>query len=63
MGTLVNAAIPFCCGIYVLLVGFRVIGKKPGDDEKFDAWHAKFGTLLNVCGVVLIGLAVVYLNY
>jgi hypothetical protein len=30
MGALVNAAIPFVVGAYCLLVGFRIVGSKPG---------------------------------
>ncbi len=61
MGSLVNAAIPFFVGIFLLLVGFRVIGKKPGEDPKFDEWHARFGVFFKVAGPVLIVLAVFYL--
>lgn len=61
MGALVNVAIPFCVGVYCLLIGFRVIGKKPGEDPKFDAWHARFGIFLKVAGLVSIALAVIFL--
>jgi hypothetical protein len=62
MGQLVNAAIPFCVGVYVLLVGFRFIGKKPGVDPKFDQWHARFGIVMKVIGVVCILLSIFYLS-
>ncbi len=62
MGQLVNAAIPFCVGIYVLLVGFRLVGSKPGVNPKFDEWHARFGTLLKVLGVCCILLSIFYLT-
>jgi hypothetical protein len=62
MGALVNAAIPFAVGVYCLLVGFRVIGKKPGADPKFDAWHARFGIFFKVAGPILILLAIFYLG-
>jgi hypothetical protein len=61
MGALVNAAIPFGVGIYCLLVGFRVVGKKPGEDPKFDAMLAKFGLFFRLAGAVLIVLAVLFL--
>ena len=61
MGSLVNAAIPFCVGVYCLLIGFRVVGKKPGADPKYDAWHARFGMFLKVAGPVLMGIGVLYL--
>ncbi len=41
MGSVVDALIPFCGGVYCLLVGFRVLGKKPGEDAKFDAWDTE----------------------
>jgi hypothetical protein len=61
MGVLVNAAIPFLVGIFCLLVGFRVIGSKPGVDAKFDAMHARFGTFFKVAGPVLMIIAIVLL--
>jgi hypothetical protein len=61
MGTLVNAAIPFVVGVYCLLVGFRLVGKRPGADPKFDRWHERFGTVLKVAGPVLMALGVFYL--
>jgi hypothetical protein len=61
MAQVINAAIPFVVGVFCLLSGFRVIGKKPGADPKFDQWHARFGTFLKVAGVVLILLAGLYL--
>jgi hypothetical protein len=61
MGALVNAAIPFCVGIFCLLVGFRVVGKKPGEDPKFDEWHTRFGIFLKFAGPVLIVLAIIFL--
>lgn len=61
MGALVNAAIPFCVGIFCLLAGFRVVGKKPGEDPKFDEWHGRFGIFLKIAGPVLIVLAIIFL--
>ena len=63
MATLINAAIPFFAGVYCLLVGFRVVGKKPGADKKYDEWHARFGNVMKVCGGVLIVLAFGYLMH
>ena len=61
MGALVNAAIPFCVGVYCLLFGFRIVGKKPGVDPKFDEWHTRFGIFLKITGPVLIVLAIIFL--
>jgi len=58
VGDLVNGAIPFFGGIYATLLGFRVLGKKPGANPKYDEWHNRFGGLLKVLGpfLVLFGL-------
>jgi hypothetical protein len=61
MGPLVNAVIPFLVGVYCLLVGFRIVGSKPGVNPKFDAWHARFELFLKIAGPVLILLAVFFL--
>lgn len=58
LGELVNGAIPFCGGIYATLLGFRVVGKQPGSNPKYDEWHNRFGGILRVFGpfLVLFGL-------
>jgi hypothetical protein len=33
-------------GVWLLLIAYRVVGKPPGTDEKYDAWHRQqAGTL------------------
>lgn len=54
VGELVNGAIPFFGGIYATLLGFRVLGKSPGADPKYDEWHHRFGGLLKVLGPLLV---------
>jgi len=54
LGQLVNASIPFFGGVYATLLGFRVVGAKPGQSLKSDEWHARFGKLLKVLGPLLI---------
>jgi hypothetical protein len=61
MGPLVNAAIPFFVGIYCLLVGFRVVGSKPGVNPKYDQWHGRFGIFFKIAGPVLMVLGIFYL--
>jgi hypothetical protein len=61
MAQLVNAAIPFLVGVFCLLVGFRVIGSKPGVNPKFDAMHARFGTFFKIAGPVLMIIAIALL--
>jgi hypothetical protein len=36
---LYEAGIPLLGGLYATLLGFRVVGKKPGADPKFDELH------------------------
>jgi hypothetical protein len=62
MGQLVNAAIPFCVGVYALLVGFRVVGARPGVNPKYDQWHARFGIVMKLIGALCMVLAVFYLT-
>ena len=58
MAALINAAIPFLVGVYCFLVGFRIVGNKPGVNPKFDEWHARFGIFLKLAGPVLMVIAV-----
>ncbi len=60
IGELANGAIPFFGGIYTTLLGFRVIGKMPGESLQYDQWLAgherRFklqGPLLMVFGIFL----------
>ena len=41
-------------GFYVGMLGFRAIGKKPGQDPKVDAWHSRYGGMMKVCGLGLV---------
>jgi hypothetical protein len=58
MAALINAAIPFLVGVYCLLVGFRIVGSKPGVNPKYDRWHTRFGPFLKLAGPVLMAVAV-----
>jgi len=61
IGTLVDGAIPIAAGVYGTLLGFRVVGRKLGESEKYDRWHARFGKMFKVGGPALILLSVVRL--
>ena len=54
IGELVNGAIPVLGGIYATLLGYRVVGKKPGVNAKYDEWHSCYGQLLKVLVPVLV---------
>lgn len=58
IGALLESAIPLLGGVYGSLIGFRKLGKRPGEDEKLDAWHAKHGKVLRWLGplVALFGV-------
>jgi hypothetical protein len=53
-GELVSALSPVLFGIVILLLGYRVIGKKPGASPQYDQWHSKYHFMLKVVGVVLL---------
>jgi hypothetical protein len=49
-------------GVWLLLTAYRVVGKPPGADEKYDAWHRHWAGSYKVLGwgwVVLMGLKLV----
>ena len=49
-------------GVWLLLTAYRVVGKPPGADEKYDAWHRQWVGTLKLLGwgwVVLMGMALV----
>jgi hypothetical protein len=46
--------IPILCGIYGLLIVYRVVPIKTNDPEKMELWHRKFDKLLKVLTPILI---------
>jgi len=54
----IRGVIPVLLGLYISLLAFRVIGRKPGENQKWDEWRRRYGWLLKVCGAagVLSGL-------
>jgi hypothetical protein len=51
-----------CYGGWLLLTAYRMVGKPPGADEKYDAWHRQWAGTLKLLGwgwVVLTGLYLV----
>ncbi len=51
---LASQAISFGAGLAALLIGCRVIGKKPGQSAKFDEWQIKYGNLFKIGGGILM---------
>jgi hypothetical protein len=58
IAALIEGAIPFFGGIYGALLGFRVVGKRPGQDARYDERLGKYGHLLKILGplVALYGI-------
>jgi len=57
-GEIINNAIGIVIGIYVTLIGFRVIGI-PGKqtNEARDAWFARWGKFFRIAGPLMIVIA------
>ena len=53
IGSTVDAAIPLVTGVVVALLGWRVLGKKPGASPALDQWHAKWGKAFRLLGPAL----------
>jgi hypothetical protein len=48
-------------GVWQLLIAYRVVGKPPLADPKYDAWHRQWAGTLKLLGwgvVVFTGLAI-----
>lgn len=57
--SLVESGLILLVSVNLLLIGFRVIGKRPGKDLRYDDWHKKHGkwiTLAGFVGVAYVGL-------
>jgi hypothetical protein len=48
-----------CCGVIILLYGYRVLGKPPGTDEKYDAAMARQVPVFKIMGSIIILMALV----
>jgi hypothetical protein len=59
IGELFNFGLMALAGLYVTLLGYRVIGTPPGQNPKVDAHRAKWGPFYRVAGPVLIAGGVV----
>jgi hypothetical protein len=36
--------------VWQLLIAYRVVGKPPGADEKYEAWHRQWAFILKLIG-------------
>jgi hypothetical protein len=55
---LIEACIPIFIGLVMTLYGFRILGKRPGSDPRWDTWHDRQGKHLRIFGpfVALVGV-------
>lgn len=53
--------IPLLCGIYGLLIAFRIIPITRQESEKTELWHRKFGTLMKILSPLIILLGILQL--
>jgi hypothetical protein len=54
IGVLVEGVIPFLGGIYATLLGFRVVGPKPGVNPRTDDWHRRWGRFMRLGGPLIV---------
>jgi hypothetical protein len=47
-------------GLFITLIAFRVIGKRPGEDPNYDQKLKKWGWVLKIGGIIEIVHAIVY---
>jgi len=59
VGILVDTAIPVAAGIFVTLLAHRVVGAKPGENPKMDAWHDRFGKWMKIVGPALVVISLI----
>lgn len=58
---MIDGIIMCLVGLWATMVGFRVLGARPGQSPRWDQWHERYGKLVRVLGpvVVLCGLALI----
>jgi hypothetical protein len=58
---MIDGIIMCLAGFLAALLGFRVLGPRPGESPRWDRWHDRFGIAVRVLGVVVVlaGLALV----
>jgi len=62
IATIIDHSISVLGGIGGALIGFRVIGPKPGTNPKFDEFHKKWGKHLKWLGPLVIVFALVQIG-
>jgi hypothetical protein len=60
LGLLIDCGLPGVVGVYAILVGFRIIGPKPGTNLTYDFRFRKYGYISRAFGAVALLSAVLY---
>jgi hypothetical protein len=58
IASLIDGSIMFIFGGYIALLGFRVVGKKPGTRPRLDEWMSRFGKFFKIGGPLLMAFGV-----
>ena len=59
VATIIDHSISVLAGILALLLGYRVLGPKPGANPKYDTFYLKWTKHLKWLGPVIIAFALV----
>ncbi len=54
-----EGGIEIVIGIYLVLMSYRVVGKEPGEDSKYDTFMKEKGNLLKFGGIAIIIFGIV----
>ena len=53
--------VSFFGGLWATLLAYQIVGKKPGEDPKWDAWYGRFGHHLRWLGPNVMLFAIILL--
>lgn len=58
--SLVTIVIAFVIGLWALLFSLRVLGRKEGENARYDEFFASYKTRIRIIGIGLLLLSVVF---
>jgi hypothetical protein len=58
LGAVLQGVIRLMIGTFITLIGFRVVGKRPGESERYDRWHHRFGLILKLVGPLMAAFGI-----
>jgi hypothetical protein len=56
---LIKLAVLFGGGLYAVLLGFRVVGRRPGQNLAYDRCHGRYATTFKVSGALMMAVGIV----